>query len=172
MYLKYVNWSFKKVSKNWQKCVFWHIFVKLLKSFSESFWLKMYQKTDKSWDSLLGVFCYFWHIFVTFLLIPYLIQTLKTIKNVSKLNFYFQKCIKKVTKVCLLTHFCHIFGYLGWRMTLSNLSPHTKFVHKYIQWTKLWTDFGHDPIKYLGDDHESLGQNIALRFYSIPYQWI
>ena len=95
MYLKYVNWSFKKVSKNWQKCVFWHIFVKLLKSFSESFWPKMYQKTDKSWDSLLGVFCYFWHIFVTFLFIPYLIQTLKTIKNVSKLNFYFSKMYQK-----------------------------------------------------------------------------
>ena len=140
------------------------------------FGIILVQNVSKNWQimrcivgSILPLLTHFWYI-SAYSPSTYKLQKLSKMcqTRVSTL----QKCIKKVTKVCLLTHFCHIFGYLGWRMTLSNLSPHTKFVHKYIQWTKLWTDFGHDPIKYLGDDHESLGQNIALRFYSIPYQWI
>ena len=100
---------------------------------------KKYQKTDKSvsFDTFLlhcwslfqnhfGPKCikkltnheiHCWECFATFdtflshfCLSPTKYKLWKLSKMCQKWISAFQKCIKKVTKVCLLTHFCHIFG--------------------------------------------------------------
>ena len=96
----------------------------------------MYQKTDKSWDALLGVFCHFWHIFDTFLLIPQAHRNLKI----------YQKCVKQ--------------EFLPWKNVSKKWQ---KFVFWLIFVTFLesvaliaWTVL--DFIKYLGKAHETLSQ--------------
>ena len=87
-----------------------------------------------TFDTFLSHFC----------LSPTKYKLWKLSKMCQKWISTFQKCIKKVTKVCLLTHFCHIFGIS---------CPHCMTV----------LDF----IKYLGKAHETLSQRAVHWFLAL-----
>ena len=96
----------------------------------------MYQKTDKSWDALLGVFCHFWHIFDTFLLIPQAHANFKS----------YQKCVKQEFQPCINVS-KKWQKFVFWLIFVTFLESVAL-----IAWTVL------DFIKYWGQAHETLSQ--------------
>ena len=78
------------------------------------FGIILVQNVSKNWQimrwivgSILPILTYFWYISANS---PSTYKLQKLSKMCQIKISTLQKCIKKVTKVCLLTNFCHIFG--------------------------------------------------------------